>query len=79
MPGSDVVFYSQRFKSAPTRGRTDVLFLSLPFDINNHIFCHCPLISTITNSERQPVLNLIAQSEIPEVTIKSVPPRRSKP
>lgn len=79
MPGSDVVFYSQRFKSAPTRGRTDVLFLSLPFDINNHKFCHCPLISTITNSERQPVLNLIAQSEIPEVTIKSVPLRRSKP
>lgn len=35
--------------------------------------------SIITNSDRQPVLNLIAQSEMPEVTIKSVFLRRSIP
>ena len=43
------------------------------------IIFYCPFTSIITNSDRQPVLNLIAQSEMPEVTIKSVFLRRSIP
>lgn len=33
---------------------------------------HCPWMSIITYSDRQPVLNRTAQSEMPEVTRKSV-------
>lgn len=48
---------------------------------------YCPLtelsvfsaMSMTTNSDLQPVLNLIAQSEMPELTIKVVPSRRSMP
>lgn len=40
---------------------------------------YLPCTSITTYSDLQPVLNRMAQSEMPEVTMKSVPPRLSRP